>query len=193
MSDESIPTFEPTEITAGETLKWTKTLEDYPASQGYTLKYYFRGAGTGFDVTATADGDGFSVTVTAITTSAMTPGAYYWQAEISKNGEKFIVDSGEVTVLAGLSATSTSTTDDARSPAKKIIDAIDAYFAGGAAAKAVQEYQIGNRMMRNIPDTEKIKLREYYAKLYARERRAQRIKQGAPYLKTIMVRFRNPR
>jgi hypothetical protein len=193
VSDEEIPTFEPTEIVTGETLKWTKSLEDYPASEGYTLKYYVRGAGAGFDVTATADGDDFSVTVSATTTAGLAAGDYYWQAEVSLSGEKFIVDSGEVQVKAGLGTTLTSATDDARSNAKKIIDAIDAYFAGGQAAKAVSEYTIGNRQMRFISDTEKIKLRESYAQIYAREQRAKALGQGASYLKTIHVRFREPR
>jgi hypothetical protein len=190
MAEEN-PTFEPGIITAGETLKWTKSLVDYPASEGCALKYYFRGAGTGFDATAIADGDDYSITVPAATTAGMIAGTYTWQAEVSLSGEKFIVDSGEVTVKPGLAGVTTSTTHDGRSPAKKILDAIDAMILG-KASRDQQEYTIGNRALKRIPIPDLLALRTRYAQIYARERRADALRQGAPYLKNIYVRFRRP-
>jgi hypothetical protein len=192
VSSETIPTFEPTEIIAGETLNWTKSLLDYPASEGWTLKYYFRGAGAGFDVTATADGDDFSITVSATATATMAAGVYYWQAEVSLSGEKHIVDSGQATVKASLASVTSSATFDGRSRAQKILDAIDAMLEGKASLDQ-QEYMIGNRSLKRIPIPDLIALRTHYAQLVGRERRAEKIRQGASFLKTVHVRFRQPR
>jgi hypothetical protein len=192
VSSETIPTFEPTEIIAGETLNWTKSLPDYPAAEGWTLKYYFRGAGAGFDVTATADGDDFSVTVSATTTAAMTAGAYYWQAEISLSSEKHIVDSGQATVKPALAAVASNVVFDGRSRVKKTLDAIDAMLDGKATLDQ-QEYMIGNRSLKRIPIPDLIALRTHYAQMVSRERRAEKLSQGAPFLKSVHVRFRQPR
>ncbi|HWT00204.1 MAG TPA: hypothetical protein VN256_08150 [Pyrinomonadaceae bacterium] len=188
MADASISTFEPTEITAGSTLKWVKSLLDYPASEGYVLKYYFRGAGTGFDATATADGDDFEVNVPTATTAQMAAGTYYWQAEVSLSGEKFIVDTGEVKVKASLAATAAGDAFDGRSEAKKILDAIDAMLKGKATLDQ-QEYSIGNRALKRIPIPDLLSLRKHYAQLVARERR---VAKGAPLLKSINARFKRP-
>ena len=40
-----IPTKEPLTIRAGDTIEWTKSIDDYKASDGWTLKYSFRGTG----------------------------------------------------------------------------------------------------------------------------------------------------
>ena len=52
----TIPTKEPLTIRAGDTIKWTKSLDDYIASDGWTLSYSFRGTGGMIDITSTADG-----------------------------------------------------------------------------------------------------------------------------------------
>jgi hypothetical protein len=191
MADDSIPTFEPSVITIGETLAWTKALEDYPASEGWALTYYFRGAGVGFDATATADGDEFEISVPATTTANMTAGTYYWQAEVSLSGEKHIVDRGQTEVKAGLAAIDAATTHDGRSVAKTIIDAIDALMLG-KATRDQAEYTIGNRSLKRTPVADLILLRERYAQIYAREQRAEKLRQGAPFLKNIYTRFTRP-
>lgn len=192
MSHDNIPDYEPTEITIGETLEWTKSLADFPASDGWALNYYYRGAGTGFDATASADGDDYSISVPAATTAAMTAGRYYWHAEVSLSGEKHIVDSGQVTVKAALAGTNVETTFDGRTQAKKILDAIDAMIEGKASLDQ-QEYMIGNRSLKRIPIPDLIALRTRYAQIYAREQRAARLSQGAPFFKNILTRFVRPR
>ena len=52
----TIPTKEPLTIRAGDTIKWTKSLDDYKASEGWTLKYAFRGNAGTVDITGSEDG-----------------------------------------------------------------------------------------------------------------------------------------
>lgn len=190
MSTENIPPYEPREIVVGSTLKWTRDFEDYPASE-YSLTYYFRGAGQGFDAAASADGDSFAVTVPAATTSGMTPGAYYWQAVAVKDGEKFVAARGEAKAVAGLASVDAATTVDGRSEAKKTLDAIDALLAGKATLDQ-QEYTIADRSLRRIPVPELLLLRKEYARRVMRERRRERVKRGGTVFSSVKVRFTKP-
>jgi hypothetical protein len=187
---QDIPTFEPREITIGETLQWTKDLEDHPASD-WALTYYFRGAGTGFDATATADGDTHSISVPATATANLVSGVYYWQAWVVHGSEKHQVDSGQATVKQGFLTVTTATIVDQRSKAKKILDAIDDLIAG-RAVKDVQQYMIGNRQLMHIPAEQLLSWRKHYAELYAKEQRRARAKKGHPFFSSINVRFDKP-
>jgi hypothetical protein len=187
---QDVPTFEPREIAIGETLEWTKDLEDYPASL-WTLTYYFRGAGPGFDAVATADGDAHAITVPASTTANLVAGAYYWQAWAVSGSEKHMVDSGQATVKQGFNTVTTSTTVDRRSKVKKILDAIDDLIAG-RAVKDVQQYMIGNRQLMHIPAEQLLSWRRYYAQLYANEQRRAKAKKGRPFFSNINVEFTKP-
>lgn len=184
-------TFEPTEITIGETLTWTKSLSDYLPADGWTLTYYFRGAGKGFNAEATEETGAFLINVAATVTAEMSAGVYSWQAFVSKDDEKFLVDSGEVTAKAGFLVVDPTMTVDNRSEIKKTLDAIDAAIKG-KATKDQMEYAIGNRQLKRYSISELIEARTLYAKLYSQERRTEKLKQGAPFAKTIRVRFKNP-
>jgi hypothetical protein len=191
MPEDNTPTFEPREITIGETLNWTKALDDFPASE-WALTYYFRGAGPGFDATAVANGDTHTVTIAATTTASLVAGVYYWQAWASKGPEKHVTASGQTTVKQGLAGVEASTTVDERSKVKKILDAIDDLIAG-RAVKDVHMYMIGNRQLMHIPATDLLSWRKYYAVLYAKERQRAKAKKGRPFFSSINVRFDNPK
>jgi hypothetical protein len=189
-------TYEPREVSTGETPQWTKSFDDYPASEGWALSYYFRGPGAGFDVAATADGDDFTIAVPAAATADLTPGTYFWQAWVSKADEKYQVGEGSVTVKEGFAAVTTETSVDKRSQAKRILDAIDATLEGRATTDQ-QQYQIsgggGYRMLMKIPVGELITLRKYYAGIYSEELRQARARRGGNLFKTVKVRFTIPK
>ncbi len=190
-----VPDFEPEEIIIGETLEWRKSLQEYPAGAGWVLTYYFRAqtaGAAGFDQAAVADGADFNITVAATTTATLSAGVYNFQAWVVNGSEKYIVETGQVKAITGFAGTATNVTNDLRSKAKQIIDAIDSYFAGGAAAQYVMNYQIGNRALGRIPDAEKIKLRQHYARIYGREKRAERLRDGASFFQNVNVRFNRP-
>lgn len=188
---KDVPFYEPREIAVGETLEWKRALAEFPAGT-YTLTYYVRGAGPGFNVAAAQEGSIHHVTVPSSTTQNLVAGTYTWEAWTDDGaGGQYLVASGEFKVITSLKAMTTSTTLDNRSQAKKILDAIDAMMIGKATLDQ-QSYTIGNRQLSRIPIPELLKARTHYAKLYARERRAERLKTGAPYLKTVLVRFDRP-
>ncbi len=170
-----LPTYAPIQITIGETVDWEKEFDDYPADE-WEVKYYFRGAGAGFDITGTADGTSHQFQITATQSATMTAGRYDYQAIATKGSEKRLVDEGRTTAKASLAIITTSTTYDGRSPAKKILDAIDALMAGKAALDQ-QKYLIATgvpgftsqREAERIDPTQLLELRKYYARIVRKE------------------------
>ncbi|WP_341755596.1 phage major capsid protein [Candidatus Tisiphia endosymbiont of Ptychoptera albimana] len=61
---------EPTSFTAGETVKWQRYLNKYPATEGWNLSYSFRNYTTGFDVAAIAEDDYYLVLLGSEITTA---------------------------------------------------------------------------------------------------------------------------
>lgn len=189
-----IPDHEPARFVAGETLRWTKSLAEYSAADGWQLDYYFRSAaGAGFDVTASADGSSWSVTVAAAATAPLAAGDVTWQAWVSKGAEKYIVDDGTAAVERGLAGTPAGSAVDTRSRTKRILDAIDAMIEGKATLDQ-QEYTVdtgaGSRSLRRIPLPDLIQLRETYAQLYSRELRTKGRRRGGRPFKTYHATFK---
>jgi hypothetical protein len=116
------PTTEPAALRSGDTWQWTPDLGDYPAD-AWTLTYYFRNATAHFDIVATADGTGHVVSMAKAATAVLVPGWYEWTAFVSTVTERYQVGSGRTEVLPDLAA---NTAFDARSFARKMLDAIEA-------------------------------------------------------------------
>jgi hypothetical protein len=75
-----IPTKEPLSFVQGDTVTWKKSLPDYPASDGWILKYYLVNASEQIVIASSADGDDHLVTISATTSSGFGPGLYRYQA-----------------------------------------------------------------------------------------------------------------
>jgi hypothetical protein len=184
-----------TEIIQGSTIEWEVELCDYLPSDGWALKYYIRGAGTGLDVTGTDDDDDdvFELVITATQTAGLAIGNWSWQSFAEKDAEKFLISQGNFKVKEGFATIAAATTFDGRSQVKIALDAIDAVIAGKATLDQ-QEYTIGNRSLRRYAMSDLIALRKEYQRLYNEELRAERARQGKGTLMTpFYSRFRNPR
>jgi hypothetical protein len=76
-----IPTCEPDKITAGDTATWIKTLQDFPASEGWTLTYALimraaAGPDAPYTFNAVASGNDYLVNVAADVTVGWKPADY---------------------------------------------------------------------------------------------------------------------
>ena len=143
-----VPTTEPTEVVAGDTLTWRRSLADYPASAGWVLSYALVNAAGQIAISASADGDDHLVSVAAATSAAYPVGTYAWQAYVTKTTERYLVDSGRLTVLPNLAAQVGGY--DNRSWAQKTVDAIEQWMA--TRSPQVAEYQINGRAMKYWED-----------------------------------------
>ena len=179
-----IPTLEPTTANAGDTWRWNRTLADYPASAGWALSYTLINAAAKVTINATASGDDHAVTVSAATTAGYAAGSYDWRARVSRSGEVYTVGEGRITVRNAFSGA----TFDARSHARKTLEAIEATIEGRASS-ATLEYEIAGRRMKDIPAAELLTLRDKDRGEVAREDAATAVAAGLPDRRRVYVRF----
>lgn len=180
----AIPTSEPTTVNAGDTIRWTKTLADYPASSGWVLTYTLLNASSKITITATASGNDHAVNVAAATSAAWTAGDYAWRAQVALAGDVFTVGEGRMTVAPSFGAA----TLDTRSSARKALEAVEAYLADPSNLTAAK-YQIAGRSLDRFPLTDLWKHRDRLRFEVAREDAATRAAAGLPDTRRVFVRF----
>lgn len=183
-------TSEPTAVVAGDTIAWTKSLPDYPASAGWTLAYRIINSGAKYDVTATADGDDHAVSVTAAVSALWAAGTYGWQATVTKGTERYTVGKGTLTVQPNLAGV-TGTGLDTRTSARKILDELEeAYLQYSTNGQGhVQRYVIAGREMVFRSATDFIKLIEYWRSRVSSEDATESIAQGLGNPRRLYARF----
>ncbi|MEG3437690.1 hypothetical protein V0288_11220 [Pannus brasiliensis CCIBt3594] len=168
----------PPKIVAGDSVSWSDHLPDYPPSAGYELNYAIRGAsGMPVNVTATIEGGDFLSTLTPAQTADLAPGAYYWQAFVTRGiNVRITVGSGRLEVAANLA---TADNYDGRSEAERelaeVRKAIAHVLSGG------QSYKIHEREFTRA-DLEILMARETQLRV-----RVAREKNGSSNVK---IRFR---
>ncbi|MNV44052.1 hypothetical protein D3C71_1357960 [compost metagenome] len=171
---------EPISIIPGDTVKWTRTLADYPASAGWALSYELLNAMHRYEIPTTSDGKAFRVVVSAQTTHSYAPGSYDWRARVTNAEEVYTVRTGRLTVAPAFGAVG-----DVRSHARRTLDAIEALLEGRATS-ATAEYEINGRRLKYIPLNELHAMRTKYQ----REVAAEEGKSGPRGVSgRIMVRF----
>lgn len=162
---ETLPTHVPDSAVAGDTWRWAVELPDHPPSDGWALTYAFRGAQT-VQVTAQPDGETYVVTVPAAETAKLGSGVCPWSARVAKDGERYTVATGTVTVEADLGEGPTTN--------ERILAAIEATLEGRASQDA-DTYQIAGRAVSKTPHDKLMDLRARYRYLVEIERRGGRV------------------
>lgn len=182
----NIPTQEPGSLNVGDTWRWTRGLADYPAPT-WVLKYRFKSAAGGFEITASASGQDHSITVAAATSAGYTAGNYTWTAWVEGGtSEKYTVDSGTVELLPDYRAGAANVALDDRSHARKTLDAIEAWIE--SRDLAVAEYQIAGRSMKYIPIADLLKMRSRYQLEVQAEINAAKLARGEGVGRKIQFR-----
>lgn len=177
------PYTEPARIVAGDTAKWLKQLGDYSAADGWVLTYTIVTAANRYTFSASASGADHLVAVPASTTTTWVAGDYVLRGQVAKAGEVFTVVTGRITVAPAFGAAI-----DARSQLRRTLEAVEATLEGRASS-AVAEYQIAGRMLKNIPLTELLALRDRLRFDVLREEAAERAAAGLSPKGRITVRF----
>jgi hypothetical protein len=155
----TIPTTEPTIITAGDLVEWTKSLADYPAGT-YTLSYVLVSAGqTPITITATADGTTHAVSVPTATTAAWVAGIYRWTSMVTKTGDRKTISSGSLEILPDPSTLDASF--DPRTHAELVLAQVEAAILA-KTENPMAEYELLGRRVKNYTFRELLDLRIYY-------------------------------
>ena len=177
---------EPETFRAGDTVKWTRSLDCYKASDGWTLKYSFRGTSGTIDITSSADGDEHLIALTPTTTAAYTSGFYDVQGYVEKGSDRYTVWTSRIEVLVDLAAAGSSY--DGRSHVKKTLDAIEAVLEN-RATKDIEESTIEGVMLKRIPHESLLTFRSKYLGFYKQELAAEKLKLGKGSGRRILTRF----
>lgn len=184
---KTIPTIEPTTFAAGDTVKWTKALADFLATDGWTLKYFIRGA-KALDLTAETSGTDFLSTISATDSAALDPGEYAWTARVSNGDEVYTVGSGSFTITPDLSIQTEGY--DSRSQTKRTLDKLRDALEGLSSKKVASKTINGNTYtLKNLNEliTAITKLQAEYEQELA----TARIKKGlgsGRFIKSRMLR-----
>jgi hypothetical protein len=163
----TVPTSEPSVLTAGDSWWWDRYVSDYPPSDGYTLKYQFKGEAS-FTVTAatSSSGDYYEVREAPATHTAATAGPYRLIGYVVKSTtERWPVFDGLVELLADPS----TNTGDQRTANEIVLDAIQGAISG-RITRDQEEVEINGRRVKFIPITELVKLESVYINRVAAEK-----------------------
>ena len=154
-----IPTTEPTTFTRGDTVKWTKSISDFPASV-WLLTYELRGPSSQ-TIQATASGDDHAIVILASATTLWNAGTYFWKSNAFSGAmsERYTVASGEIIVTK--SFVERDVKYDGRTHAKIVLDAIEATIEG-RATRDQQAYTIAGRSLQLTPIADLLMLRTRY-------------------------------
>lgn len=177
------PTTEPASLQAGDTIRWQRTLPDYPAANGWVLSYRLINAQGKLDIVATAEGDDHLVIVPATTSAAYTAGEYTYTAQVTLGTERYTIGQGTITIKPDWAAAADGA--DARTPAQRALADLKAALQRWLATQGhVQEYEIAGRRMRFASVTE---IRQRIA--LAESQVAAEANTGKPVARRVLVRF----
>ena len=179
-------TTERVRITAGDTIIWQKSLSDYPANDGWVLAYTLINAAAKKTVTAAASGADHLVTITAATSAAWAAGLYTWVATVTKAAERYTVGTGSITVVADLAALATF---DARTSARKALDAVNLALETYGSKAYLQAYEINGRSQKFHTPGDFLAFRSRLSAEVAGEEAAANIAAGIQPRNQIRVRF----
>ena len=150
----------PNKIIAGDTLKVTGSITDYPSSL-WTATLVLNGSAT-YTISSTVDGSGFQLLETAANTALWAPGVFeyvLYVTDIATSTEQYTVCTGQTTISqrADLAATG-----DKRNHFQIALDNIEAVIEKRATLDQAS-YSIGGRSLSRMTIDELLKFRSYYA------------------------------
>jgi hypothetical protein len=179
-------TTEPTRVTAGDTIAWTKSFSDYPASAAWVLSYTLINSAAKITITATASGADHLVSVLAATSAGYTPATYTWHAVVTKAAERYTVGTGQIVVAPNLAAASTY---DTRTSARKALEAVNTALETYGAKAYMQSFEIAGRKQQFVSPGDFLAFRSKLMAEVAREDNATRLAAGLAPKNQLQVRF----
>lgn len=182
-----IPTIEPLEIRAGDTLSWKKSLPDYPANDSWVLFYRLINQSAKHDISTSASGADHLAAATATATASYAPGEYNLIGWVTKGAERYSIPSKKVNVLPNLAVFTTGY--DTRTTARKTLDLLNTALEAHGSNAWIQEYTINERTMKFKSVSEFMAFRSRMQYEVNREENAERIKSGLASKNKIMVRM----
>lgn len=177
-------------IRAGDSAQWLRAVPLWPAGAGWSLVYRLlpREGGAPITINTTAEGDAYRVALTPADTATWAPGEYTLVGAVERGdgatAERITVHTSALTVQPDLMAAAAI---DGRSPARKIVEAIDAWLSGRTGWAG--EKSVGDRRIKDHTMPDLLRLRDYYATQARADEMAERLANGMGGSPRVMVRM----
>ncbi len=185
----AIPTTEPTLIVAGDTVQWTKSLSDYPATDGWTLSYSFQLPGsTATPITFDADPDGanYAIEVDADDTADWAAGSYNWTSYVTNvSDERHTVERGTVQIASDPTGVPGST------HATRTLAIIEAALEA-RLPRGLEMYTIDGQQVQKLTHEALSRLHDKYLAAVKAEQDAARVAAGLSSRRVSFARFVRP-
>lgn len=140
-----IPTSEPTEFTAGDSLAWDRILSGYPAEDGWSFQYVLSGAHpTPINISTTAQGNRFEVRLSSEDTEQFTPGSYHLIGYATRGSDRCHIYRGSATVHPDY-----TTAVPEESHAQKMVGLLEQAMLG-VAESGIVEYTVAGRGVKKV-------------------------------------------
>jgi hypothetical protein len=177
----TIPTTEPTTLAANASAVWHRSSADYPATDGWTLRYYFRGVAK-FDIAAVADGAGYVATIAPADTADCDAGTYRWSSFFEKGAGVSLQRWPDRTGVLELTADFSATANGEEQPlAEQMVAAIETRL-GKRVGADIESYGLAGQTAMKIPFAELMReLGLWKARLW----RVQNPRAMAPIIRTV--------
>lgn len=158
-----IPDEVPTSFSAGTTVKFHRSFDDYLASDGWAYTFYANGATAIFNQTATVNPDGQSFDIVIPASKTAVPAGRYQCAErlVNSNTQEVVDPSGDMLQLNIEANVSTASAGTFISHIERMLTIIEAALEGRLTADLVS-YQIAGRAVVKIAPKELLWFRGFY-------------------------------
>ena len=173
----------PSTITQGDSLSWTESDNNYPASDGWIFGYKLVNSSAQYSFESIADVDSHVFSLLSATTAAYKPGEYSYQRYVVNGLERTTLNQGSINIVNDFTKAF-----DARSHAAKTLNAIEAVLENRATLDQ-ESYAINGRSLTRMSITDLLAFRDTYRAEVAAEKNAERIAQGLGTKQLIRVRF----
>lgn len=170
----------PASITAGDSIAWMLTRDDYPATAGWALSFVFINGAAKIAMAATAVGDRHAIAIEAATTALYTPGKYTYAGFAANGTVRHTIERGSMDVLPNLAVQATY---DGRAWYDKAIEALEAAIAGRADKTQMSQVLPNGVQVQHLP------LRDQIEAL--RQLKQIRAAAAGKWKKTMTPRFKN--
>ena len=175
---------------AGDTLNLLIALDNFPASEGWTLTFGFRKEnGSVISFASTASGIQYALTVSSTDSAQWLPGKYIGTGKVTLGSQSFTIWRGSMEVLPDLSQQVDNY--DTRTSSKKCLDAINAVLEGKATRDVMQTTIAGQSIGRMSWD-ELLSAKSYFQDLVDGEQATLDAASGMGSKRNILIRFARP-
>lgn len=188
----ALPTTEPTEFRAGDTIQWVKSLADYSAAEGWTLKYYLVASQRKITITATASGSDFAVTISATDSATLSAGPASLVGVVTSDSETHTIGPQlTVTILPNFASDADVQAGfDGRTHARKMLDALESAQLSDNNSRIVSYTIFGERSVTLMNAEEWQKQHSYWRNIVVQEERQAAIDRGETGAGKVYIRRR---